>query len=63
MPKMTVKQFAEKNSVESHVANGVIKFLESKEIIKKAGIVPKPEGQRGRSAHIYEFPETVSFDA
>jgi len=61
MPKLTVKQFSDKKGIDANVANGVIKFLEKERVVTKVGKVQNPEGQRGRSANIYEFPEEVTF--
>ena len=65
--KMTVAEFAKKQNVSAHVANGLLSYLIEKKFVTKTNqldIQTKENGKtkRGRPSFIYEIPKTVTLN-
>jgi hypothetical protein len=59
--RATTKQFAEAHSIDYAVANGVVRFLKAKGLIKAVDNVKNSTG-KGKSIEVYEFPPSVTIE-
>lgn len=53
--RFTILQLVEATKVDRQQAYGLVQFLLAKELVKEAGTVPRPPGQKGRGQIIYEM--------
>lgn len=59
--KVTAKEFAEQQGIDPVMANSVLNFLESKKVAQVVEHRKSATG-KGRSAKVYELPDTISFN-
>lgn len=57
--KVTAKEFAAQQSIDPVMANSVLNYLEAKKVATVVELRKSPTG-KGRSAKVYEVPETIT---
>lgn len=59
--QVTIKLVAKKLNIEYAIAQGIVKFMEIKQLAKEIGVEKTP-GAKGKGSKLYEIPNQITIN-